>query len=1234
MPALHVNNRTNAPWGDPLAPKENNITRIYSLNLNGLALDRRGGQFDTLCRIAREVQADIVCCQEHNVDTTNSTVKSILYQTSTQHWRRSRLQFGTTNVTFTNWYKPGGTMLISTGDITGRIQAQSSDPMGRWVTQTFTGQNGVKKTILSAYQVATDNPHAGLTTATSQQRSILISNQDPIVEPRKAFKRNLRDYISKCRERGEEMLIVGDFNESLDGAYNGMCKLMTDFHLVDLMKMRSAQSVPATYTRGPNRLDYGLATHKVAEALTAAGYEAFNQRYPTDHRAYFFDFNTDLLFGSKTQVLASPVLRRLHSTNVVQVTAYIRELYAQLQQCNAFLRGDQLSHSGNRHIFTERLDKNVVNSSLSAEKRMKHFREPAWSVALAAAREKVVLLKKCQSMIRTGLDCTTALQNAIERGVFKELVPTNHIECSRQLRCARAEVESIIKESIARRDKEHEDKIAELEASIQQSDKETAKRLRRIKRAEAIKRLFEMFKFFRNPGQRRGVTRLEIPEDPDDDPKTCVTWRVIDVPTEIVAQLQIRNRKHFGQAHGTPFTLPPFSTGMGYTGEGPLSEQILNGTAEFPDLSQDIQLFIQHMRRSTEIEASPCCPTIEKECIGKLEVWRESTTTSPSGLHLGHYKSLISRHSYSTVEDNDDRLENGRSITDIRDKLNFQQNAIRRLHVQMMNYALERGYSYKRWQTVANSILFKDVDSVKIHRTRVIHIYEADYNLILGIKWRHALYRSEMLNLLNKGQFGSRPRRNAVDPVMLEELQFEISRSARRDLIQTNYDATACYDRMIPNLAMLASRKHGVHELVTYSNAGTLEQAKFHVRTEVGLSETSYSHEPQNPVYGTGQGSGNSGNNWNFISSALLDCYDTKASPATYINPDRSNPSAWSMVGFVDDNNGQVNSFSEPRTQQSLPLLHHQARQNATVWANLLSVTGGTLELSKCSYHVMNWNFSMTGAPVLQACPPEFRTLQVRDAITGQIQTLEYLTPHKAHKTLGVYKEPAGIQTEQFRQLKQKSDSVTQFLWSVPLKREETRLFYHACYLTSIGYPLTSTYFTHDQLDKIQRKAMAIIVARCGYNRNTKKELLYGLIEYGGADFYHLYRWQGYQQIKYFLRQLRLNTPVGNMIRCALAWIQWSVGVSFPILNQVDTPLPHIESKWVASIRSFLSVTKLTIQVDTDYVPPLQREEDSYIMDSVIQSTKFSPADIRIINYCRLCPTREVTLCVFIFIFP
>jgi hypothetical protein len=73
------------------------------------------------------------------------------------------------------------------------------------------------------------------------------------------------------------------------------------------------------------------------------------------------------------------------------------------------------------------------------------------------------------------------------------------------------------------------------------------------------------------------------------------------------------------------------------------------------------------------------------------------------------------------------------------------QKSLAELHLTVLNYVLERGYSFRRWQHIAITILFKEPRNVKIYCTRVIHIFEADFNLILGIKWRIALYQSEAL---------------------------------------------------------------------------------------------------------------------------------------------------------------------------------------------------------------------------------------------------------------------------------------------------------------------------------------------------------------------------------------------------------------------------------------------------------------------------------------------------------
>jgi hypothetical protein len=208
------------------------------------------------------------------------------------------------------------------------------------------------------------------------------------------------------------------------------------------------------------------------------------------------------------------------------------------------------------------------------------------------------------------------------------------------------------------------------------------------------------------------------------------------------------------------------------------------------------------------------------------------------------------------------------------------------------------------------------------------------------------------------------------------------------------------------------------------------------------------------------------------------------------------------MIGFVDDSNGQTNKFLDMVDPSAPRQSIKQALQdNAQIWANLLGATGGALELSKCSVHVATWQFTTQGAPVLYMDNGQFAHIAVVDPTSGEENHLQYLSPYTAHKTLGHFKEPAGTQRRQYQELLKKSNEATTFLDSCSLTRSEAWTYYYACYLPSITYPLANSHFTKSHLEKIQRKAMSRIMPKCGYNRNTKKEILYGPLQYGGANF-------------------------------------------------------------------------------------------------------------------------------------
>jgi hypothetical protein len=229
-----------------------------------------------------------------------------------------------------------------------------------------------------------------MVTSATQQRSLLLESEDRLTDPREAFLRDLKVFLQECVSKGDELLVMGDFNERVGVERN---PLLSEFGFVNLMLSRHSAPLPVTYARGQKCLDYGFATAHVAQSLVACGYEAFNARYPTDHRPYFFDFDTDQLFGNATPTLSSSTQRILHSTNAKQVTQYIKILYDLLVKCNAFSRARRLRLPGNRHSFAERLDKDMVQASLAAEKRIKRYGEPAWSVALDQSRKKLSILR-------------------------------------------------------------------------------------------------------------------------------------------------------------------------------------------------------------------------------------------------------------------------------------------------------------------------------------------------------------------------------------------------------------------------------------------------------------------------------------------------------------------------------------------------------------------------------------------------------------------------------------------------------------------------------------------------------------------------------------------------------------------------------------------------------------------------------------------------------------------------
>ena len=130
------------------------------------------------------------------------------------------------------------------------------------------------------------------------------------------------------------------------------------------------------------------------------------------------------------------------------------------------------------------------------------------------------------------------------------------------------------------------------------------------------------------------------------------------------------------------------------------------------------------------------------------------------------------------------------------------------------------------------------------------------------------------------------------------------------------------------------------------------------------------------------------------------------------------------MVGFVDDSTGTYNDF-RPQAEADLNELLLNMQHDAQLWNNLLYSSGGKLELPKCSFHVLRFEFQSNGRPIpsIEKYDNKIHILdhQTQDRIP--IKSKQSLEPHQ---TLGHYKSPYAAQTTELQAICNKANNTAQ----------------------------------------------------------------------------------------------------------------------------------------------------------------------------------------------------------------
>jgi hypothetical protein len=131
--------------------------------------------------------------------------------------------------------------------------------------------------------------------------------------------------------------------------------------------------------------------------------------------------------------------------------------------------------------------------------------------------------------------------------------------------------------------------------------------------------------------------------------------------------------------------------------------------------------------------------------------------------------------------------------------------------------------------------------------------------------------------------------------------------------------------------------------------------------------------------------------------------------------------------------------------------------------------------------------------------------------------------------------------------------------------------------------------------------------------------ICFGPSDLDGLSMQHGYTESGIGKLMLFIRHWRSDSQAGRLSRVLLAWVQALTGTSFSVLRHPSRPLPHLEEGVeISYLRRYLSRAAGHITLDQDYVTPLQQIRNTHLMDAVLDSGHFTPAETCLVQYCRL----------------
>ena len=624
----------NEPWGDPLCSKPVNTIRVYFQNIHGILYQKSWNKWKEIVDMLHQQEVDVAGFVETNINwspTNCSTARSILRTRN----KNSVMKTTNSDDPTISIYQPGGMNLILQNNIIGAIDSSGNDArgLGRWSFSIINGKQQHKLVLITAYRLSQDTI-PGDDTIYAQQYRILRRQQIHNPKPKKIFDDDLCKQLNRWSQLKYDILLMIDANT--DTHDRQLQRIMNSANLYDILSAKHGLHSPPTYVRGTKTIDHIFGTKRVVAAVRKCGLRVFNADIMSDHRALWLDLDIKHILSQTLQSLhqrkSIPTTKnKKWSISARKHTSTI--LYNRLVPTDIEQLFTDIENEVPRSILIDKLEQidNTIYHAMISSVKLNTKQCSWWSPKLHHAMlvNKYWLLRKTK--IVTGISISTPMNTILSLLPPRTIMP-NVLQQSSLTKNIKNATQSI--RAIKLNDKQHRQQFL-TSKSLQyklQNDTKLAHKINNLQKSEIMPAVYRKIKAYLNPTTYNHLHFVDI---------NSPTGPVRVTKKEQLEQTLLNHHKaHFSQAKNTPLAHNDVIQRFGLATDTEHASNFRQGdNIELtywtdPTIKSFLTSLMPNANDPPQIDTHI---TVEDVKHG-FKIWREATSTSPSGRKLPLYK--------------------------------------------------------------------------------------------------------------------------------------------------------------------------------------------------------------------------------------------------------------------------------------------------------------------------------------------------------------------------------------------------------------------------------------------------------------------------------------------------------------------------------------------------------------------------------------------------------------------